>query len=239
MEPAVRMDASRLDVRDLDQEQTAIHQPASQRRQDADRILHVLQRVIHRDRVEAAGWKRAVLNEAGGHGYAKRLTRVARISLVRLEAHRVEAGLAQHVNDFTTAGTGIQHSIARLQKRREVTIAIQRAPAGACDVAQRRRGAAFVVEPIRTSSSPGRGFDHTSPHWRQIVVLRGWPSRSRDPSSSTSTEPHKLQGIGQRVTDGSRSARTAGVRSLRENSSAASRTSAAAPARRFSPGADP
>ena len=245
MKSVARRDAHGLDVRHLDQQHALVDHPASQPRQNRRRILHVLERVIHRDDVEAAGRKGGVLHEAGRDRHPERLARVARVLFVGFEARRVEAELPQHVDHLAAAGAGVENAIAALQIRRERAIAIQRAAARPRDVAQRRRGAVPCSRAgIRSSSTaalllrPGRGFDQTSPHLRQIVVRSGRPSRSRSPITSTSDDAAQIAGD-RALNHDWRPGRTAAAPTRRGNSSASDRTSAAARARRSRPAGDP
>ena len=118
-----------------------------------------------------AGGERAILNEARFHRHPERFAGVLRVMLVRLEAHRIEAELAQDIYHLAAARARVQYAVAGSEKRREIPSAIQRAPPGAggmpramawpgpCSPADIRANSTG-----RTSSSPGRGLDHTSPH---------------------------------------------------------------------------
>ena len=68
-----------------------------QPRQNRGRILHMLERVIHRHDVEAAGRECRILHEAGRDGNPERLARMARVLLVGFETarHRSRASAAR------------------------------------------------------------------------------------------------------------------------------------------------
>ena len=204
----------------------------------------MLERVIHRHDVEAAGRERGILHEAGRDRHAERLARVARVLFVGLEARRVEAELPQHVDHLAAAGAGVENAIAALQIRCERAIAIQRAAARPGDVAQRRRRVPLVVEPVLARI--------VTPH----LVFSGPRVRPHEPASPANRRAQRVpvaiaiadhldvgraaEIAGDRaLSHDSRPERTAAAPTRRENSSASGRTSAAARARTSRPEGDP
>ena len=123
---------------------------SAQPRQNRRRILHMLERVIHRHDVEAAGRECRILHEARGDRHPERLPRMARVLFVGFETGGVEAERPQHVNHLAAAGAGVENTIAALYIRCERAIAIQRAAARPGDMAHRRRGVPLVIEPVFT-----------------------------------------------------------------------------------------
>ena len=204
----------------------------------------MLQRVIHRHDVEAAGRECRVLHEAGGHRNPERLPRMARVLFVGFEAGGVEAELPQHVDHLAAAGAGVENAIAALHIRCERAIAIQRAAARPRDMAHRRRGVSLVIEPV----------------FARIVTPHLFFSRPRvRPHEAAFAANRRAQRMPVAIAiadhlDIGRAAQIAGDRALnhdwrperiaaapirRENSSASGRTSAGARARRSRPAGDP
>ena len=85
MKSVRRRDADGFDVGHLDQQQACVDHPVAQSRQNRRRILHMLERVIHRHDVEAAGRECRILHEASRDRNAERLARMARVLFVGFE----------------------------------------------------------------------------------------------------------------------------------------------------------
>ena len=244
VKPVRRSHTHGLDVGHLDQQHALLGNPAAQARQNRRRILHVLQRVIHRHGIEAAGRKRRVLDKACRDRNPKRLACVARVVFVRLQAGGVEAELPQHVDHLATARAGVEHAAAAGDMTHERAMTIQRAAAGPGDMTHRRRGVPLVIEPVLAGVVTSHLF-LSRPRIRPDEPARAADRRAQRAPVAIAIAEHldirrAAQITGNRTLNHDwRPGRIAAAPILRGSSSASGRTWAAARARTFRPAADP
>src|SRR5687768_9936739 len=169
---------------------------------------------------------------------------MARVLLVGFETEAIKAEGPQHVDHLTTAGAGVENTVARPYVRRERAMTIQRAAARPGDMTQRRRGVPLVIETVLARIVTAH-FVFGRPRIRPHKTTLAANCRAQRVAVAIALADHldierTAEIAGDRALNHDwKPGRIAAAPTRRENSSASDRTSAAARARRSRPEVDP